>query len=85
MSHPAPHTAPPRPPCPQDAIVSLLERINKLQSIASGALPSTKKFKEMQDELEYKKMQLENTQARGEGRGEGGIEGCVGKGVCVRR
>eukprot|EP00197_Chlamydomonas_leiostraca_P011457 CAMPEP_0202869542 /NCGR_PEP_ID=MMETSP1391-20130828/12512_1 /ASSEMBLY_ACC=CAM_ASM_000867 /TAXON_ID=1034604 /ORGANISM="Chlamydomonas leiostraca, Strain SAG 11-49" /LENGTH=623 /DNA_ID=CAMNT_0049549875 /DNA_START=192 /DNA_END=2063 /DNA_ORIENTATION=+ len=46
----------------QDSIVGLLERINKLQSIASGALPSTKKFKEMQDELEYKKMQLENTQ-----------------------
>lgn len=42
--------------------MGLLERINKLQSIAQGALPSTKKFKEMQDELEYKKMQLENTQ-----------------------
>ncbi len=49
----------------QDAIVAALERISKLQNIAGGALPSTKKFKEMQDELEYKKMQLENTQVRG--------------------
>ncbi|GFH26722.1 uncharacterized protein HaLaN_24917 [Haematococcus lacustris] len=46
----------------QDAIVALLEKINKLQSIAGAALPSTKQFRQMQDELEYKKMQLENTQ-----------------------
>lgn len=46
----------------QDAIVSLLEKITKLQNLAGGALPSQKKFKEMQDELEYKKQQLENTQ-----------------------
>ncbi len=46
----------------QDAIVALLERIVKLQGLASSALPSQKKFKEMQDELEYKRMQLENTQ-----------------------
>jgi intraflagellar transport protein 74 len=32
------------------------------QAIAEGALPSSNKFKEMQDELEYKQMQLENTQ-----------------------
>ncbi|KAG1670889.1 hypothetical protein FOA52_000391 [Chlamydomonas sp. UWO 241] len=46
----------------QDAIVGLLEKIAKLSSMTGGALPSQKKFKEMQDELEYKKMQLENTQ-----------------------
>jgi intraflagellar transport protein 74 len=32
------------------------------QGLAGTALPTTKKFREMQDELEYKKMQLENTQ-----------------------
>ncbi|GAX82423.1 hypothetical protein CEUSTIGMA_g9851.t1 [Chlamydomonas eustigma] len=46
----------------QDAIVSLLEKITKLQGLVGSALPTQKKFKEMQDELEYKKMQLENTQ-----------------------
>eukprot|EP00200_Dunaliella_tertiolecta_P010673 CAMPEP_0202381376 /NCGR_PEP_ID=MMETSP1127-20130417/35240_1 /ASSEMBLY_ACC=CAM_ASM_000462 /TAXON_ID=3047 /ORGANISM="Dunaliella tertiolecta, Strain CCMP1320" /LENGTH=623 /DNA_ID=CAMNT_0048980319 /DNA_START=178 /DNA_END=2049 /DNA_ORIENTATION=+ len=46
----------------QDAIVAQLEKINKLVAISEGALPSTNKFKEMQDELEYKQMQLENTQ-----------------------
>jgi len=46
----------------QDAIVALLERINKLQGMATSALPSAKKFQEMKDELEYKRMQLENTQ-----------------------
>ncbi|KAF5830861.1 hypothetical protein DUNSADRAFT_13941 [Dunaliella salina] len=46
----------------QDTIVAQLEKINKLVAISEGALPSTNKFKEMQDELEYKQMQLENTQ-----------------------
>ena len=46
----------------QDAIVALLEKVTKLQSLAGSALPTQKKFKEMQDELEYKKQQLENTQ-----------------------
>jgi len=46
----------------QDAIVGMLEKITKLQNMMGGALPSQKKFKEMQDELEYKRMQLENTQ-----------------------
>lgn len=32
----------------QDAIVALLDKMNKLSSIATGALPSQKKFKEMQ-------------------------------------
>lgn len=32
----------------QDAIVALLERITKLQSLATSALPSQKKFREMQ-------------------------------------
>lgn len=47
----------------EDAVVALLERITKLSSLSSSALPSQKKFKEMQDELEYKRMQLENTQS----------------------
>lgn len=42
-----------------------------MQSIMEGALPTTNKFKEMQDELEYKQMQLENTQV-----GEGAL--CAG-------
>jgi len=46
----------------QDAIVQRLDRITKLHNIAGGVLPSTKQFKEMQDELEYKQLQLENTQ-----------------------
>ena len=46
----------------EDSIVGLLEKITKLTAITSSQLPSQKKFKEMQDELEYKKMQLENTQ-----------------------
>lgn len=58
--------------------MALLEKINKMQALASSALPNQKKFKEMQDELEYKKMQLETTQTtqvrggavrRGAGRG----------------
>ena len=32
----------------QDAIVALLERIAKLQGLATSALPSQKKFREMQ-------------------------------------
>ena len=86
----------------QDAIVAVLDKIAKLQGLVGSALPTQKKFKEMQvrppgsgliaasfpldghrykwyygriswgydisswfclqDELEYKKMQLENTQ-----------------------
>jgi len=46
----------------EDAVVALLERITKLQSVASSQLPNQKRFKEMQDELEYKRMQLETTQ-----------------------
>lgn len=46
----------------QDSIVAILEKLTKLQSITTSALPSQKKFKEMQDELEYKRMQLETTQ-----------------------
>ncbi len=32
----------------QDSIISLLEKISKLQALAGSALPSQKKFKEMQ-------------------------------------
>lgn len=46
----------------EDGIVAALEKIVKMQGIIGSSLPSQKKFKEMQDELEYKKMQLENTQ-----------------------
>jgi hypothetical protein len=46
----------------EDGIVAILEKVVKMQGIIGSALPSQKKFKEMQDELEYKKMQLENTQ-----------------------
>ena len=48
----------------EDGIVALLDKIVKLQAISGSALPTQKKFKEMQDELEYKKLQLENTQVR---------------------
>lgn len=47
----------------EDAIVALLDKITKLETISTSALPSQRRFKEMQDELEYKKMQLENTQS----------------------
>eukprot|EP00798_Chlamydomonas_sp_ICE-L_P011195 gene11195-18812_t len=50
----------------QDSIVSLLDKLTKLQSITTSALPSQKKFREMQDELEYKRMQLETTQVTSE-------------------
>lgn len=46
----------------EDGIVAILEKVVKMQAIIGSALPTQKKFKEMQDELEYKKMQLENTQ-----------------------
>ncbi|KAG2495583.1 hypothetical protein HYH03_006183 [Edaphochlamys debaryana] len=46
----------------EDGIVATLEKVVKMQGIIGSSLPSQKKFKEMQDELEYKKMQLENTQ-----------------------
>lgn len=44
-----------------DAISATLERITKLEGLAASALPSQRKFREMKDELEYKKVQLENT------------------------
>lgn len=47
----------------EDSIVQLLEKVNKLEAISTSALPTQRRFKEMQDELEYKKMQLENTQS----------------------
>lgn len=66
---PPPTPRPPLAPPPlqekqskEDGIVGLLDKLTKLGAITSSALPSQKKFKEMQDELEYKKMQLENTQ-----------------------
>nr|AAO92260.1 intraflagellar transport protein component IFT74/72 [Chlamydomonas reinhardtii] len=46
----------------EDGIVGVLEKMVKMQGIIGSNLPSQKKYKEMQDELEYKKMQLENTQ-----------------------
>ena len=42
--------------------MGVLEKMVKMQGIIGSNLPSQKKYKEMQDELEYKKMQLENTQ-----------------------
>eukprot|EP00877_Chromochloris_zofingiensis_P002084 jgi/Chrzof1/11877/Cz06g13080.t1 len=50
----------------QDAIVAVLERINKLQSVAGGALPTKGQFQDMQEELNYKKQQLESAAATGE-------------------
>jgi len=45
----------------KDTIVQLLDRISKGLTL-QGNLPSQRKFREMQDELEYKKVQMENAQ-----------------------
>lgn len=48
----------------QEAVVAALERLSKAgQVVSSKALPDSGKFREMQDELEYKKIQVENAQS----------------------
>jgi len=47
----------------QEAVVAVLEKLAKAGSVLSSqALPDSNKFREMQDELEYKKIQVENAQ-----------------------
>jgi hypothetical protein len=46
----------------QAQVAAALERIGRLQALAAGGLPSAGQFRELQDELQYKKMQLENSQ-----------------------
>lgn len=46
----------------RDSTVSLLEKISKRGVALQGNLPSQRRFREMQDELEYKKIQMENAQ-----------------------
>lgn len=47
----------------QEAVVAALERVSKAGKVVqSKALPDSGKFREMQDELEYKKIQVENAQ-----------------------
>lgn len=43
-----------------DSVLALLDRISKLGALATSALPSQQQFKEMQDELEYKRLQFES-------------------------
>jgi len=45
----------------KETITALLERISKGLTL-QGNLPSQRRFREMQDELEYKKVQMENAQ-----------------------
>jgi len=45
----------------KDAIVAILEKISKAIGM-QGNLPSQRRYREMQDELEYKKIQMENAQ-----------------------
>lgn len=49
----------------QEAIIAKLEKLSKAAQVVSsgGTLPDTGKFREMQDELEYKKIQVQNAQS----------------------
>jgi hypothetical protein len=62
-------------PRPHLSVAARMCVMTCMQGLAGTALPTTKKFREMQDELEYKKMQLENTQVRGGGEREQGAAG----------
>jgi hypothetical protein len=58
----------------QAQVLGVLERVARLQALAACGLPSTGQLRELQDELDYKKMQLENSQVGRRG----------GQGVCVQ-